>query len=96
MSVDRRVKRIADATGDDEATILRRGLASYLEQERREVAARIEELHDRYDVDGPSELERAVEAGDVEEHPAWEEVIEWENLETRATTLERLSTDIER
>ena len=36
-----------------------------------------------------------IETGDVDEHPAWEEVLEWENLEARAATLEHLSNGIE-
>lgn len=95
MGVDPRVERIAEATGDDEATILQRGLQSYLQQELRERSIRIQELSDRYDVDAPGELEESIRSGDVDEHPAWEEVIEWENLETRATTLERLLNDID-
>lgn len=94
MSVDRRVEKIAEATGDDEATILRRGLVSYLQQELLEVSARIEAMRDEYGVDDPDALAAAIEEGEVDEHPAWEEVIEWENLETRAATLERLSNDI--
>jgi hypothetical protein len=95
MGVDPRVERIAEATGDDEATILRRGLQSYLQQELREVSTRMKELSGKYDVDAPAELEELIREGDVDEHPAWEEVIEWENLETRATTLERLLNDID-
>lgn len=96
MSVDQRVKDIAEATGDDETTILRRGLESYLQQELREVSLRIDELKETYDVENPADLEASIERGEIEAHPAWEAVIEWENLETRAATLERLSNDIER
>jgi hypothetical protein len=93
MAFDSPVERIADATGEDEATILRRGLRSYLQQELREVSLRMTELADRYDVDGPTDLQERIEDGTIDEHPAWEAAIEWENLETRATTLERLLDD---
>ena len=95
MAADPRVERIAEATGDEESTILRRGLESYLERERREATIRIEELREKYGVDRPEAVEDRLRNGEIDEHPAWEEVIEWENLNARMKTLRHLSKTID-
>jgi hypothetical protein len=81
---------IIEATGESEAEILRKGVESYVERELREARIRVEELQESYDVDTAAELELHIERGDVDEHPAWEDLIEWENLTTRIEQLERL------
>lgn len=81
---------VVEATGESEAEILRKGVESYVERELREARVRIDELREEYEVKTPRELESAIERGDVDEHPAWEELIEWENLTTRIDRLERL------
>ncbi len=39
------------------------------------------ELLSRYNVSSSDELETKIEAGDIEEHPAWEDLITLENLD---------------
>ena len=84
------LESVVEATGESEEEILRKGVASYVEREIREARVRIEEIRERYDVEGPDVLETRIERGDVEEHPAWEELIEWKNLKDRIARLERL------
>lgn len=84
------LEEVVEATGESEAEILRKGVESYVERELRDARIRIDELQGEYDVETPSELESAIERGDVDEHPTWEELIEWENLKTRIDRLERL------
>lgn len=84
------LEAVVEATGESEAEILRKGVESYVERELREARVRIEELRDTHDVEDPDELEARIERGDVDEHPAWEELIEWKNLTSRIARLERL------
>lgn len=84
------LEAVVEATGESEAEILRKGVESYVEREIREARVRIAELRDTYDVEDPDELETRIERGDVDEHPAWEELIEWKNLRDRIARLERL------
>lgn len=83
------VESVASVTGESCGDVLRKGLESYISTQLRECRARIKELKSEYDVDSLDELEENVESGDVDEHPAWEAVIEWRNLEKRIETLEQ-------
>lgn len=84
------LEEVVEATGESEAEILRKGVESYVARELREARIRIEELQERYGVETASDLESLIEAGDADEHPGWEELIEWKNLRTRIERLERL------
>jgi len=84
------LEEVIEATGESEAEILRKGVASYVERELREARVRVDELRDTYGVEVPAEVGALIERGDVDEHPAWEDLIEWENLTTRIERLERL------
>jgi hypothetical protein len=84
------LEEVVEATGESEAEILRKGVESYVDRELREARIRIDELGEQYDVKTPAELEALIEQGDIDEHPAWEDLIEWENLRTRIERLERL------
>ncbi|MFB6158276.1 MAG: hypothetical protein ABEJ95_01300 [Candidatus Nanohalobium sp.] len=81
------VESVARITGESEEEVVRRGLESYVESELRQCRARVKELEREYGVGSLEELENEVESGGVEEHPAWEAVIEWRNLKDR---IERL------
>ncbi len=48
----------------------------------------IADLQDRYGARTSAELAAQIECGEVYDHPAWEELIEWQNLEAY---LERMS-----
>lgn len=84
------VEDVARVTGESEESILHKGLGSYLDREIREANIRINELKQKYGADDPSEVEKKIEEGTVEEHPTWEELIEWENLRERINRLKSL------
>ncbi|WP_153550676.1 hypothetical protein [Candidatus Nanohalobium constans] len=83
------VESVASVTGESRGEVLRKGLESYISTQLRECRARVKELKSEYSVDSLSELEKQVESGEVDEHPAWEAVIEWRNLKERIETLEQ-------
>lgn len=83
------IEAVARVTGESEEEVMRRGLESYVSNEIRQCRARIKELKDEYEVDSPDELEEKIESGSIDEHPAWEAVIEWRNLMDRMESLEQ-------
>lgn len=83
------IEAVARVTGESEEEVMRRGLESYVSNEIRQCRARIKELKDEYDVDSLDELEEKIESESIDEHPAWEAVIEWENLKDRVKSLEQ-------
>ncbi len=82
------VERAAKVTGEDREDVIRKGLESYISRELRQVSAHISDLKNKYDVEAVEELESKLENGDIEEHPAWEDLIEWKNLRERKNQLQ--------
>ncbi len=66
----------------------RRSLLAFIERERRLTQMDVADLQDRYSVQQASELARKIENRQVYSHPAWEELIEWEQLEGYGARLE--------
>ncbi len=56
-------------------------LGAYVEREQRLARLDIADLQDRYGVRTAVELAASIEQGRVASHPAWEELIEWEQLD---------------
>ena len=52
-----------------------------LQTQLRTRSAEVNEIKTKYNVKTAAELEKKVEKGTVEEHPAWEDLIVLENLE---------------
>ena len=65
----------------DEETLLKKGVEAYLREKRRELLMERLEILSRYDSSTPEEIERKIEAGEVNEHPAWEDLITLENID---------------
>ncbi len=85
------VAQILDLSPDE---LYRRSLAAFLEREMRLVQLDIADLQDRYGVSTRSELVAKIERGEIYSHPAWEDSIEWENLEAYARRLAQLQSEI--
>ena len=54
----------------------------------------IADLQDRYSVSTSAELVARIEQGQIYSHPAWEESIEWENLEAYIDRLIQLQAQV--
>jgi hypothetical protein len=67
-------------------------LRAYIARELRLVELDVGDIQDRYDVLTPEELEARINSGDIYSHPAWEELIEWENLLAHRDRLRSLQT----
>ena len=63
--------------------IINESINVFLERELRNASAEILEIKTKFNVSTPKELKNKLEKGLVDEHPAWEKLIYWENLEKR-------------
>lgn len=72
----------------------RRSLRAFLEREIRTAQLDIADLQDRYSVSSSAELVTRIEQGRIYSHPAWEESIEWENLEAYIDRLVQLQAQV--
>lgn len=74
------VKNISKDLHLSEEEVLEESISSFLDRSLCNASVEIEKLKNKYDVESPEELEEKIEKGEVDGHPAWEELIEWENL----------------
>jgi len=66
-----------------EKRILNESINVFLERELRDASAEILKIKSQFNVSKPDDIKRKIENGKLEEHPAWEQLIYWENLEKR-------------
>lgn len=86
------LEEVAQELDKEPETLWRESLRAYISRELRLIHMDIIDLQDRYDVAEPDQLQARIESGEVYSHPAWEELIEWENLvryQERLTRLQR-------
>ncbi|MBI3035566.1 hypothetical protein HYY71_04545 [Candidatus Woesearchaeota archaeon] len=63
--------------------ILDESLNVFLDAELRNASAEILQIKKQFNVSSLKELKSKIENGKIEEHPAWEQLIFWENLNKR-------------
>lgn len=71
-----------------------RSLDAFIDRERRLAHLDIADLQDRYAVITATGLAKRIESGLVYSHPAWEELIEWQRLETYIEQLDRWQSEL--
>ena len=69
-------------------------LDAYIVRELRLTDLDVADLQDRYGVVSPEKLKAKIDSGDIYSHPAWEEMIEWENLAAYQVRLTRLQASL--
>jgi len=86
------IKKVAEDTGItvDELTIS--GFLALLREKRRKVMLDRLDVLARYNVTTVKEIEKKIKTGEISEHPAWEDLILLENLES---TIACIDEDIE-
>ena len=63
-----------------EKKILDESIQIFLDKELRDASAEILKIKNQFKVSNSKELKNKIEAGKIDEHPAWEQLIYWENL----------------
>ena len=66
-----------------EKKMLDESLNVFLDSELRNASAEILKIKKEFNVSKPVELKKKIENGNIDEHPAWEQLIYWENLNKR-------------
>lgn len=66
-----------------EKKILDESLNVFLDSELRNASAEILKIRKQFNVSSTEELKKKIESGKIEEYPAWEQLIYWENLNKR-------------
>lgn len=69
--------------------LLNRSLLTYLEHELRLAEEDIADIRDKYLVAARAELETKIKNKEISSHPAWEDLIAWENTEKYIEKLKR-------
>jgi len=87
------VEKIANKVGVDKEKLIILSLIAYLNEKKRKYMEEKLEILKRYGVNSMKELEEKIRNGEVEEHPAWEDLITLENLEE---LIKEISDDIQR
>jgi len=74
--------------------LMRRGVLSYIAHEIRAAEWDVADLKDRYGVASRDELEARLQTRAIHSHPAWEDLIHWESLETYISRLRSIEQEI--
>lgn len=83
------IKKIANDTGIDSIeNLTKAALNSFLKDKKMKINLDILEMLNRYNIASAKELEGKIKKGEVSEHPAWEDMILLENLESSLSTIE--------
>lgn len=85
---------IALSMGLSETELMHQALKNLLQEKKREVMQVRLGILGRYQVDSVADLESLIAAGQVAEHPGWEDLILAENLDARLEELNAYLRDL--
>ncbi|MBI1743823.1 hypothetical protein HYR54_12270 [Candidatus Acetothermia bacterium] len=84
------LRKIAQLLEISEEHLLEDGTLAFLEKEKRLTEEDLADFRERYGVLSRAELEKKIKEGLTPPHPAWEDLIQWENLEAYRAKLDSL------
>ncbi len=82
------IKKVAEDAGVSVDELTLSGFLSLLREKRRKVMLDRLDVLVRYDVASIADLEKKIEHGEISEHPAWEDLILLENLESAIAAID--------
>lgn len=83
------IKKIADDTGVSTTQLTMSGLLAFLREKKRSIMLDILNIVNRYNAVSSRDLEKKIENGSIPEHPAWEDLIQLENLESALALIDK-------
>lgn len=89
------IEEIANALTISPEDLQRRSLLAFFERERRLANLDIADIQDRYSAQTPKELAAKIENKTIHAHPAWEDLIEWEQIEHYLVQLAQWELEVE-
>jgi hypothetical protein len=84
------IEQVAETLQVSPEELWRQSLDAYVMREKRLAQLDIADFQDRYGVTSSAELRQKIENGAIYSHPAWEDLIEWENLSSHIQRLDDL------
>lgn len=88
-------KQIAKELNIVPEDLINNGTMAFLEKELRLAEADIADIRERYGVLSKEELEKKIKKGAIPAHPAWEDLIQWENLEEHKKRIASILTELD-
>ena len=85
------IEKIAIKEGVEKEKLMTLSRIAYLNEKKKNYMEERLEIFKRYNVNSAKELEEKIRKGEVNEHPAWEDLITLENLEEM---IKEISDDI--
>jgi hypothetical protein len=83
------IERVSKSLGVPPDALVAGGVKEYLRARLRAAKSEIHDLETKYGVGSPHELADKIKKGTVDEHPAWEDLIQYENLVEHAEKLRK-------
>jgi len=83
------VERVSKNLGVPPDTLVTGSIKEYLKAKLRAARAETHEIKVMYNVKTPEELHEKIKTGTVDEHPAWENLILYENLQSQTIKIQR-------
>lgn len=74
--------------------LMKKSILSFVAHEIRQAEWEVSDIKERYGVSSAAELEEQIKAHAVYSHPAWEDLIRWENLENYADRLRAIEAEL--
>ncbi|MBM4461503.1 MAG: hypothetical protein FJ011_27730 [Chloroflexi bacterium] len=84
------LKQVAETLQVSPEELWRQSLDAYIQREKRLAQLDVTDVQDRYRVSSTAELRQKIRDGIIYSHPAWEDLIEWENLQAYIQRLDSL------
>lgn len=78
----------------DREALLQQGVEAFLKDRKRRLMLDRHEILSRYRVPDATQLEGKIRSGELDEHPAWEDLITLENMERAIATLDGYLTNL--
>ncbi|MBW2333338.1 MAG: hypothetical protein JRF08_07930 [Deltaproteobacteria bacterium] len=88
--MDNLLNNISETLSIPPDQIITLGIKAFLEREIRLAELDIADLRDKYLVASQEELGNKIKNKDINSHPAWEDLIAWENSEKYITQLKEI------
>ena len=86
---DELIERVSKTLGLPPEKLLSGSLKEYLKSRLRSTRAEIHEIETKYNIKKPETLEEKIKQGTTPEHPAWEDLILYENLQKQAEKIQQ-------
>lgn len=92
----KRVEKIAHNVGMEEDVFVLKASISYLAEKKRAYLKERFEILSRYGASSVADLQEKIKKGTVPEHPAWEDMIEVENIDAEVREMDDAIRDLQK